>query len=101
MDNNAVLLTDADRNKVCDYTADIIIAALDKGAMVLDDSQAASQFILNNIDLTKTNQDLLIFLEDLSTKWPIFQPYYLSKKNESDSKTKIGQIQQQLSELTN
>jgi hypothetical protein len=52
--------------------AKILSEALSKGVISADQSDEMATYILNNIDLAKTNGELFAFIESLSVKWPIF-----------------------------
>ena len=52
--------------------AGILRDALSQGTITEDQSDEMATYILDNIDLTKTNSELFTFVETLSVKWPVF-----------------------------
>lgn len=61
------------KDKIGMRTARILKEALSSGTIKEDQSDEVATYILGNIDLAKTNSELLTFVEDLSLKWPIFR----------------------------
>lgn len=60
------------KNKIGTRIAEIIGESLMQGAITEEQSEEIGAYILGNIDLAKTNSELLDFVTNLSAKWPIF-----------------------------
>jgi hypothetical protein len=63
---------EAYKNKIELRIAGILQEKLSNGIINADQSDEMATYILDNIDFTKTNSELLTFVENLSAKWPIF-----------------------------
>jgi hypothetical protein len=60
------------KNKTEKRIAIIIGESLQSLTITEDDAEEMGKYILDNIDLIKTNSELLDFVTKLSAKWPIF-----------------------------
>lgn len=50
-----------------------VIMGLEKGFLKEEELPLIGQFVLEKIDLLKNQQELIAFLGELSSKWPIFE----------------------------
>jgi hypothetical protein len=60
------------KDKIGMRIAGIISESLSKKIITEDQSDEIATYILENIDLAKSNSELFAFVEGLSVKWPIF-----------------------------
>lgn len=54
-------------------TLDVIATALDRNELTEAGIPPISRFILNRIDSIHNTDELILFLQDLSVKWPMFK----------------------------
>lgn len=64
---------------------DACISALENKGMTEEQMGDVSFFVLERIDLIKTQQELIGFLEKLSEKWPIFTGILGITRGEADA----------------
>ncbi len=101
MDNSA-LVTPEQRDAVYAKLADAMIRAMEAGAMDDTGSQQSSQFVLDRLETLSSREELMVFLEELSNRWPVYKEVYLSFKAEEvaiQDNTQLQQAQQQLGEI--
>ena len=60
------------KDKIGMRLASTIEEGLLQGKITRKEAEQIGSYILENIDLAKTNSDLFDFVTDLSRKWPIF-----------------------------
>lgn len=61
---------------------DIVIAALDSGAIKEQELSTIGQHVLDRIDKIETEEELILFLEAMVEKWSIFMPLVSRAKGE-------------------
>lgn len=66
---------------------DAIITALEQGNLRSEEVPAVSDFILQKIELLKTHHDLVGFLDELSTQWPVFSQVDILEHAEEQEET--------------
>lgn len=79
------------KDKIGMRIAGILSESLSKGVITADQSDEMATYILENINLTTTNSELLTFIENLSAKWPIFSSILTSP---DQAQTPINSIQE-------
>jgi hypothetical protein len=60
------------KDKITERIAKIIEESLSKKVITLEQAQQIAPYVLENIDLAKTNNELFEFVTNLSAKWSIF-----------------------------
>ncbi|MCR4329474.1 MAG: hypothetical protein NUV65_02935 [Candidatus Roizmanbacteria bacterium] len=76
-----------------------MIKALRDGTLKVDESRASAQFVLSKIDSVGTSQELLALLQELSTRWKVYESVLLEEKGkqiQSEDTDQIKQVQQKL-----
>lgn len=61
---------------------DTLVEALEKKKLTEPELQTVSAYVLENIDKIQIHHDLVIFVDQLSKKWPIFQNIEQIEKGE-------------------
>ena len=87
------------KKKIEEQLVQQIISALEQEKIDSPTSSIISGYILDNIDTIQTQQDLHLFLLDLSTRWPFFSTIYELEKGqeqEAHKDEKIADIQNML-----
>ena len=85
---------EAYKNKIIQRLTLRIADGLEKGELTSEQYEEISSYILQNIDKTKNNSELLAFLEVLSQKWPIFSNMLTSEQTESTPDQSQGKVEQ-------
>lgn len=65
---------------------EIVADALEHGKLSSDEATQASQFILDRIDEVNTQEELLIFLEELSSLWDVFGHLFVTEQGKIKEK---------------
>lgn len=73
------LLVAEDRKKIYDQLLDAMIEALETTTMTSDEVAPASKYILG-LDKVNSKAELLLFLQNLVSRWQPFNKVYLSAK---------------------
>ena len=103
MDNSSQVFTEEQNQQIQKELNDILIAALNNGQILVEESEKCADFILQNFNEVKDKDSLAIFSEDLSTFWPIYNNFYLKTTGEetkADDQAKITEIQNNLDNLS-
>jgi len=80
----------------------LVIAILDSilhGDNTMVDGKEIAQFLLDRLDPVTTKDQLLQFMLDLSTKWKLYNPYYVKLKygfEEQNDDVKIQELKSKL-----
>ena len=85
---------EAYKNKIIQRLTLRIADGLEKGELTSEQYEEISSYILQNIDKTKNNSELLAFLEVLSQKWPIFSNMLTSEQTEATPDQSQGKVEQ-------
>ena len=96
-------ITDAARKIVYDDLADGLIEALEEGNVSEEEAKKSSIFALEELEKIQTKAGLLVFLEKLSSSWPMYNNVYLKTKTEETKKEdqeQIGEVQEEIDKLT-
>lgn len=82
-----------------------ILTQLDTGAITHGQSQQISQYILARIDEAVDPQGILLFLQDLSQKWNMFETLFnffkIKVADTQQTDVKLEEVKQNLSVLNN
>lgn len=72
----AILLTPEYREKIYSVLADAMFNGLDTGKVSVEDSKKMAGFILDQLDDIQVWSELVVFLNELSDKWPIYKSVF-------------------------
>jgi len=81
MDNTGQI-TEEVKNEIYKKIVDIMLVALENGAMTAEDSESASIFILDRLDKAPDQFYLDALLEEFANRWPVFSPLLAPKHAE-------------------
>ncbi len=80
-----------------------IYTQLDKDTLSYDQCREIAQFVLERIDEVNDETSLMVFLEELSIKWPLFESLKglvrLKVSDASETAKKLQQAKDQLSQI--
>ncbi|HLD01296.1 MAG TPA: hypothetical protein VJC10_00305 [Patescibacteria group bacterium] len=80
-----------------------MLTFIEKGTYTYEQSQEIARFILREIGLAKTPEQVLSFLEKLTLKWPVFENlrglYRIKVKDVANSRKRMGEVSQSLASL--
>ena len=80
-------VTDTARSILYDELCQAMVDGLKASALAYDSAQDSAEFILSHLDSIKTYPELVMFLDELSSKWPSYKAVqFLIKEIE----TKVG-----------
>ena len=102
MDTNSSLtaLTPEYREKIYKMLAQTMLDGLDSGKIRVDESVDMSEFIIERLDNLQTQDDLYIFLDELSEKWSIYHNIQNQLDSEQQQIDKIEDVRNDLGNLT-
>jgi len=103
MDDSAQVFSEEQKNEIYKKFTDALVFALENNLITVEESELSADFVLQNIDEVTSKESLLIFLDDLSCKWPAYKNLYLKEKGEEtavEDQTKIAEIQSNLDNLS-
>lgn len=86
------------KDKIGTRIAGILGESLSQGNLTEDQSDEIATYALENIDLAKTNVELLDFITNLSAKWPIFNSLLTPDQTQS-SVSEVSPIQEKTDEI--
>jgi hypothetical protein len=89
------------KDKIEMRIAGILSDSLAKKIINIDESDEMATYILENIDLAKTNGELLTFVENLSAKWPIFSTILTAPDQAETPLPTANQIQEKTDQIVN
>ena len=75
-----------EKKKLEEAIVENMISSLEQEKITDDDLPTISSYVLEKIDAAQTSHDLEAFLEELATKWEIFQQLLTLKKAELQRK---------------
>ena len=78
---------------------DSLVSALEKEIITEQDMQTISQYILSKIDLITADEELNLFLSDISSKWPLFSNLSTIASGQQQEKIE-DQVVQNVTDLT-
>jgi len=90
-------LTEQEKQKVSDALTVKLIAGLEQGELDTNSSADVCGYLLDNFKTVQTRGQLLQLLQYVSGKWPVFMSVYQDEKK----KDLIGQIEVELTQITN
>lgn len=76
-----------------------ILDSMVHGNATFQDGKESARFILDNLEKVSTKKELLQFLFDLTTKWKLYNPYYVKIKyvfEQQDDTKKIEDLKSKL-----
>lgn len=82
------------RDKIGMLLTDRLISALKNNEISEEEMPNVTSFILGGIDAVQTQEQMLTFLQDLNTKWPIFSSVVTVEKGESIEKRDEEKVEQ-------
>ncbi len=86
----------SERKRIEDLLADRIIFALQQGEILEEVAIDAAAFIRPELDKIQDRDGLLVFLQELTSRWAFFAPVYQDEKKVE----LIGKIETQLSQMS-
>lgn len=98
MDNSSQI-TESNKNYTYNLLADILYNALEEESITREEAEEAATTILDTIETISTYNELMSFLETLSSRWPAFNKAIVTIKEEglkAQDQQKIEQARQQL-----
>jgi hypothetical protein len=81
--DNTDQITEEIKNDIYKKIVDIMLVALENGAMTAEDSENASIFILDRLDKASDQFYLDALLEEFVDRWPVFSPLLQPKREEA------------------
>lgn len=87
------------KDKVGTRIASIIGEALQQLKITQEDAEQMGKYVLDNIDLAKTNSELLDFITNLSAKWSIFNSILTSDDQVPTNTPSPAQSQEKTDEI--
>lgn len=78
--------TEEHKNRIERAIVETVISALENGNLAESELSQIANFVLEKIDQIKTHDELVIFLSDLSSRWPIFTNLETLEKGEIEEK---------------
>ncbi|MFA5137112.1 MAG: hypothetical protein WC489_07045 [Patescibacteria group bacterium] len=97
-----ILLPDLQK-KVYKKLQEALISGLDRGELTTDDMQKVSYFIVRNMDVVESTDELMLVLRDIGEKWSPFKQVYIQFKQEEAStydNQRLINVQEKLRQLT-
>lgn len=91
-------LTDEHKKEIERSVMECIISALDQKLISSDDLPELSNYILPKIEPIRTQEEMLVFLNELVAKWKFFTPVLSAEKGEINSQTE-GEAVDKVTEL--
>ena len=85
------------KDKIGTRIAGILAESLSQGTITEDQSDEIANYVLENIDLAKTNSELFTFIENLSAKWSIFNSILTS--SDQAQVPSVNQVQEKTDEI--
>lgn len=76
----SVQIDEQTKKKIYEDLAEELIAGLEKGLILEQDSKDSAGLILDKLDKIHTREELIVFLELLSRRWDIYREVYLEVK---------------------
>lgn len=99
--DDSVQISEETRNKIYRELTDLMLRALEAGAIEADDAQDASHYILERLDSITDPLYLEAFLEEVAERWNCFQPILLEQKAKAEEEAQKENIQQIQNEILN
>ncbi len=90
--------------EIYNILADAMIDGIEKMEISEEESKKAAGYILQNLDLVKTQPELITFLEQLCKTWPTYNNVYhklLSEQQISEDQKKIAEVKNSINKITN
>jgi hypothetical protein len=87
-------VTEAYKNKIGERLTRKLAQAVKGGQITPEELPNISSYILTNIDNAKTNSELLTFLEEVASKWPIFSETLTIEQSQNAEDNKEEKVEQ-------
>lgn len=91
--------TQEQKNKIEGEIVDVIISKMENNNLTEEDASLIADFVLSKIDAIKSNDETMLFLKELSTKWPFFENIAIIEGGEIKDK-KEDVVAQEVLKLT-
>ncbi len=101
MNDNEELISEEFVPKVYKVLAEAMLAALENGQMLVEESKYSSQFIIDKMPEIKTKSELIVFLDELSSRWSAYADAVNVLKNEMIDTQKLQDVEEKLDEMSN
>lgn len=82
------------KNKIGERLTRRLAKALKDGEITEQEMSTIASYILENINHAKDNAELIVFVEELSKKWPIFSQILVVEQREINEENKNQAIDQ-------
>lgn len=89
-------------NRLYDELAEELLQGVVNESISSELAHEIAQLILKKLDGIQSKDELLTFLQDLSTKWSSYNPFYIKMKYEDEKKRdqeKIADVQEKLKQF--
>lgn len=89
-------------NRLYDELAEELLQGVVNESISSELAHEIAQLILNKLDAIQSKDELLLFLQDLSTKWSAYNPFFIKMKYEDEKKRdekKIADVQEKLKQF--
>jgi UDP-2,3-diacylglucosamine pyrophosphatase LpxH len=90
---------DAVKKKVYSELADAMITGLDQAQIIPEEVQKSADYILRYLNEAKTEDDLLLILGELGSRWNIYNGVFLKYKTEQIKRRDQQKLQEVKSRL--
>lgn len=80
-----------------------LISGLEQGELMVKDSQDASRFIIRNMDVVESPEELYLVLKELGEKWSALKSVYITFKQKetlSLDEKKLAELQAKIKQLS-
>lgn len=87
------------KKELYDSLVSAVLDSILHGDNTMADGKQIAQFLLDRLDPVTTKEQLLQFMLDLSTKWKLYNPYYVKLKygfEEQNDDVKIQELKSKL-----
>ncbi len=80
MDQNSAVIDEKLKSEMKKKLVDRLIFGLREKKLTIPQMKSSAQFILDKIDKLNDLSSLILFLDELKTKWPVYDTVYTSYK---------------------
>ncbi len=95
-------MTDELRKQIFHDLAEQLVNGIEIGQLSIDEGRLSSQFILDRLNKIKTQDELILFFEELGEKWPIYNTVYLhlrAAQNQKEDQLKLDKIKNKINKF--
>lgn len=100
----SVPFSENDKNEMYNLLVDTLLAGLEAGTAAHEEAQESSGFILENLEKVTNHNELILFLEEVSSRWPVYHDVLLkvrAQQHERQDNQQIQQAREQIQTITN